>query len=68
METSWIEAVGRCRFSARAVAGGAIVELVCFSVLGMLAGGVGLWRVLGFWTRPRWPAPVRCLPFGWGAL
>jgi len=45
METSSSEAgVGRCRFSARAVVGGAIVELVCFSVLAMLAGGVGLWR------------------------
>jgi len=45
METSSIEAGGsRCRFSAHAVVGGAIVELVCVSVLAMLAGGVGLWR------------------------
>ncbi len=35
----------RCRFSARAVVGGAIVELVGLSLLMMLAGGVGLWRL-----------------------
>ena len=34
----------RCRFSARAVVGGAIVELVGLSLLMMLAGGLGLWR------------------------
>jgi hypothetical protein len=32
----------RCRFSVRAVAGGAIVELVGLSLLMMLAGGLGL--------------------------
>ena len=45
METSTIDRdSGRCRFSAHAVVGGAIVELVCVSVLAMLAGGLGLWR------------------------
>jgi len=34
----------RCRFSARAVIGGAIVEVVGLSLLMMLAGGLGLWR------------------------
>ncbi len=45
MENTSIEvSTGRCRFSARAVVGGAIVELVGISLLMMLAGGLGLWR------------------------
>ncbi len=45
MEGSSIGVTGdRCRFSARAVIGGGVVELVGFSLLMMLAGGVGLWR------------------------
>jgi hypothetical protein len=39
------DGIDRCRFSARAVVGGAIVELVGFSLLMMLAGGLGLWRL-----------------------
>jgi hypothetical protein len=45
METGTIEGdAGRCRFSAHAVVAGAIVELVCVSMLAMLGGGMGLWR------------------------
>jgi len=45
MDSSPVEEGGRqCRFSAHAVVGGAIVELVCFSVLAMLGGGLRLWR------------------------
>lgn len=34
----------RCRFSARAVVSGALVDLVGFSILMTLAGGLGLWH------------------------
>ena len=44
MDSSPVEEGGRqCRFSAHAVVGDAIVELVCFSVLAMLGGGLRLW-------------------------
>jgi hypothetical protein len=45
MEIKAFEDSSGCRFSARAVVGGAIVELVGFSLLMMLAGGLGLWRL-----------------------
>lgn len=45
MEDASIEVItGRCRFSVRAVVGGAVVELVGLSLLMTLAGAMGLWR------------------------
>lgn len=44
MDDSVEHGANRCRFGARAVVGGAIVELAGVSLLMMLAGGVGLWR------------------------